>query len=280
MNGSQRAPHKPLLILFALGKLQRENQRLIPYSEIDGKLTSLLREFGPSRKSYHPNYPFWRLQKDHIWEIPGSQILTTNKSGDVNKSDLIQHDIHGGLSKEVYHYLLKRRELIPKVAFRILDAHFEATLHEDILSAVGLSLEPYDKNKKKRDPEFREKVLSAYEYKCAVCNYNVRINNSLVGLEAAHIQWHKADGPDDVENGLALCSLHHKLFDYGIFTIGKNHTFLISEKASGYGGFSDLLLQHHSQNLNRPIRTSYEPAIKYIDWHHSEVFKSPAREIV
>jgi putative restriction endonuclease len=40
-----------------------------------------------------------------------------------------------------------------------------------------------------------------------------------LGLEAAHIKWFQAGGPDIEANGLAMCSLHHKLFDLGVFTI-------------------------------------------------------------
>ena len=39
-----------------------------------------------------------------------------------------------------------------------------------------------------------------------------------LGLEAAHIKWFQARGPDVVQNGLALCSLHHKIFDLGANT--------------------------------------------------------------
>jgi putative restriction endonuclease len=34
-SGGQRAPHKPLLCLYALGSCFRSEKRLIPYSEID-----------------------------------------------------------------------------------------------------------------------------------------------------------------------------------------------------------------------------------------------------
>ena len=42
----ERAPHKPLLILYAIGGLLRDGRRLVPYSEIDGDLGKLLQEFG------------------------------------------------------------------------------------------------------------------------------------------------------------------------------------------------------------------------------------------
>ena len=37
-----------------------------------------------------------------------------------------------------------------------------------------------------------------------------------VRLEAAHVRWRSQDGPDVVADGLALCALHHALFDLGV----------------------------------------------------------------
>ena len=72
---------------------------------------------------------------------------------------------------------------------------------------------------RRRDPQFRARVLRAYEYRCCVCGFNLLIAGQHAGLEAAHIQWHTAGGPDVEPNGLSLCALHHKLFDLGAFTI-------------------------------------------------------------
>ena len=45
---------------------------------------------------------------------------------------------------------------------------------------------------------FRKEVLEAYDERCAICDFDLRINDELLGLEAAHIQWHSHKGPDDV----------------------------------------------------------------------------------
>ena len=47
--GEERAPHKPLLILMALGQLQSKNKRFLPY-KVRKSLTELLIEFGPAEK--------------------------------------------------------------------------------------------------------------------------------------------------------------------------------------------------------------------------------------
>jgi putative restriction endonuclease len=61
--GSERAPHKPLLVLHALARLSH-GQESVPFTPVDEVVGALLREFGPPRKSYHPEYPFWRLRSD------------------------------------------------------------------------------------------------------------------------------------------------------------------------------------------------------------------------
>jgi HNH endonuclease len=59
-------------------------------------------------------------------------------------------------------------------------------------------------------------VLTAYEYRCAVCGFDVRLGSVSIALDAAHIRWHQAGGADLEKNGLALCVLHHKTFDLGL----------------------------------------------------------------
>ena len=61
-----------------------------------------------------------------------------------------------------------------------------------------------------------------------MCGYDVRLGNRELGLEVRHIKWHQAGGPDTEVNGLALCVLHHKLFDCGAYgmvraVIGASH---------------------------------------------------------
>lgn len=72
--GDQRAPHKPLLVLYALGKLSRGEGPQIPYREVDEDLRRLLQEFRPDRKSYHPEYPAWRLQNADILAAVGLDL--------------------------------------------------------------------------------------------------------------------------------------------------------------------------------------------------------------
>ncbi len=275
--GGIRAPHKPLLLLYALGRLQN-SQRLIPYAEIDQDLKKLLREFDPARKSYHPEFPFWHLQSDGLWELDKSHPLEKRKaSSSAKKSELLKHNVSGGLPPAVFRLFASDKQFSADIATRILENNFPPSIHEDILQAVGLDIENISSKARLRDPNFRERILRAYQYQCAVCGFNVRVGDSLVALEAAHIKWHQAGGPDEENNGLALCSLHHKLFDRGAFTITAKMKMVVSETAHGSHGMDEWLLAFHGKDIRPPQRSSYYPKVNFVNWHVKEVFKGYAR---
>lgn len=120
-------------------------------------------------------------------------------------------------------------------------------------------------------------MLSAYEYRCAVCGMDLRIGSVTVGLEAAHIKWHQAHGPDVVDNGLALCVLHHKLFDLGALTVDVKGRVLVSEQVYGTAGFDEALMRHHGQAVRAPVRPEHRPGPEFVQWHLEWVFKREAR---
>jgi len=275
--GAQRAPHKPLLLLYALARTLRNGDRFIPYTEIDEKLKQLLIDFGPTRKSYHPEYPFWRLQNDGIWELKDANNVRIISSGDPRRGDLIAQNVSGGLTKDIFDLVAANPETTTEIATAILEANFPASIHEDILQAVGLDLEFKTPEKRKRDPNFRDRIIRAYEHQCAVCGFNVRVGNTLVALEAAHIKWHQAGGPDVEENGIALCALHHKLFDRGAFTVSPELRIQVSDRAHGTHGFNEWLSAYHGKSLTLPQHPNFYPEPGFVQWHVKEVFQGGAR---
>ncbi|GAA4820977.1 hypothetical protein GCM10023220_62610 [Streptomyces ziwulingensis] len=173
----------------------------------------------------------------------------------------------------------------------LLDLNFPPSLHGELCEAVGLELEeaetgpfsmPLSAARRQRDRRMREMVLTAYEYQCAFCGYDGRIGAVPVGLEAAHVRWWAFDGPDDVENGLCLCSLHHKLFDKGVLGLGEGpaggHRILVSQSFVGHSTAARegvLVLAGRPligpQPGVRPIATAHR------SWHTSQVFHGTPR---
>ena len=275
----KRAPHKPLLILLALAKLQQTGEQYIPYETIDSELRNLLIDFGPVRKRYQPELPFYHLQSDGLWKIKGhnqrDRELLDGMTRPV-RPFLLENKIVGGFPNDIYSRLIDKPQEIRTIAEYILNTHFPENYHQDILSAVGLNIDR--KEYRSRDPKFREDILVAYEYKCSICGFSSFLNRKSIGLEAAHIKWFQAGGPDEVNNGLLLCSLHHKLFDMGLIAVDDRMTLRVSEKAHGSDFFESTVLKFNGEHIRKPIRQSYVPEKEDLDWHISEVFHGPMRE--
>lgn len=274
-----RAPHKPLLILLALGEIQRGNPGFLPFTTIEPKLKDLLINFGPYRKSIYPNFPFTKLANDGLWQLNEPALIDTSQ--DYSSKFLREHQVAGKFPEYVVTQLNRNPELLRTIAETILEQNFPETLHQDILDAVGLDLtiapvSQVVKPAKKRDPLFRESILKAYEYQCAVCGFSVRLRHQLLALEAAHIMWHQAGGPDVEVNGLALCSTHHKLFDMGAFTVTAELKMLVSDEVNGTGA-QDWILQHNGKIIKPPQKKAFYPNPEYTTWHVNEVFKGGYR---
>ena len=279
-SGGERAPHKPLLILYAIGKLLRGEDRLISYTDdIEENLENLLREFGPRRDNYNPHFPFWRLQNDGIWEVSNADKIGLTPSGDAHITDLKNYNVTGGFNETISEQLQNDSELTFEIVHSLLNAHFPPSLHEDILQTVDIELPLQAFDTRTRTSNFRKNVLRAYEYKCAICGFDVKLGDTPIALDACHIRWQKAGGPDELGNGLALCVMHHKLFDRGAFTLSKRLDILVSDDAHGTKGFKEWLKDFHTQKINFPQRQSYYPEVEFIGWHVREVFQGDYREL-
>ena len=290
------APHKPLLILLALARVQHDEPRLVDFAAVDVPLRALLAEFGPSSAPKSRHYPFWHLATDGqgaLWELRGPRELLMRPAGATpNLGELRTHHVLGGFPEDIDQALRHVPGLLEAVAARVLDSYFPATLHADIAAAVGLSLdrptgfqadEPLPPgyvtvDRRRRDPGFRERVLRAYEYRCCVCGFDLRIGQVSAGLEAAHIQWHHVGGPDVEPNGLALCALHHKLFDLGAFTVEPaEYRVVFSQHAIAGDRGTQGELRHHGRPMLAPQQLDMRPGPAFLHWNVKNVFKTPGR---
>jgi putative restriction endonuclease len=276
--GDQRAPHKPLLILYALGKLLAGQNQLL-FKDFYEPFETLLRDFGPPRKSYHPEFPFWYLRSEGFWEIePATEWVMRKGASSPSKADLIGRGAIGRFVPAVQEVLLDDPALAEEVVSLVLNNHFPDSIHEDIVEATGL--ERLQTVKPKRDSRFREEVLRAYGYRCSVCGFDLRLDNVPLALDAAHIRWHQAKGPSIVSNGIALCSLHHKLFDRGAFSLSETFKIEVSARVNGSVGLREHLAPFSSNPIMLPSVTAARPNQDFVRWHRTEVFHLPIADVL
>jgi putative restriction endonuclease len=277
----KRAPHKPLLLLIALARVQRGEPRLVTYAEIQPLLKDLLRRYWSTR-SAHPHYPFWHLQADDLWEVPERAELQAasqhlKRSQDVPERLLLEGGARGGLPPILDAVLRGDPALVNRVCARLLQDHFPPSMHEDLLDAVGMPWVAETARRNKRDPDFRPMILRAYEYRCAVCGYDGRLGEVSLGLEAAHIKWHAAGGPDEGDNGIALCCFHHKVFDLGAIGVDADLRVLVSADVNGRERADEWIGRFAGRSLLGPRAGSAPPRAEYLDWHLEQVFRDPCR---
>lgn len=220
------------------------------------------------------------MQNDGIWELFNAEQVEARKGHkDGKKSELLKYGVLGGFTPEVFEVLQRHPPLVSEVALEILSQHFPTTVFGDILDSVGLDIQFEQALRRKRDPAFRERILIAYKYRCAVCGYDLRMGSQHVALEAAHIKWHVAGGPDLEVNGLALCSMHHKLFDLGAFSVTDQLLLRVSQKANGTTGLSEWLMLFHGRPLRKTQSELWRPSVDYLKWYRQEVFHGPGRDL-
>jgi putative restriction endonuclease len=267
-----------------LGKLWRGDRTVVPFAQIEPELRKLLEQFGPASAKATVHLPFWHLRTDGLWDLAGPSAILDRAPGATPTLTEMRAEVSGGFTPAILETLSRDTRLIPRLARRIVEAHFPESLQQDVLAAVGLPFEELDPSNdgqsgRKRDSSFRARVLLAYEYRCCVCGHDLRLAGVVVGLDAAHIRWFQAGGPDLEPNGLALCSLHHKLFDLGVFSVlPEGYTMVVSQHLTGGDQAKGRMLSYHGAGLILPQSKSYLPGPDYLAWHKTEVFKAPPRE--
>ena len=279
----KRWPHKPLLLLLLLGRLQQTGTSHVTFDEIADDLTKLIADYAPIPNSGRASsrsraaMPFVHLER-RLWQPTwgdGTDVSTREPESAVQ---LVQRGAQGHLTPDVEAYLSNPVGLTA-AARVLLDHNFTPTLEEPLLADVGLDLTIstgptlVTTKKKTRDPKFAEKVLIAYDYSCAVCGFDGALGRTPVGLDAAHVHWHSQDGPDDLENAIALCVLHHRLLDRGAIGLATDRTVTVSSMFVTRSAAGNAVRALHGSPLRSPASGTPLVATGYITWHTTQVFK-------
>ncbi len=98
-------------------------------------------------------------------------------------------------------------------------------------------------------PAFRQQLLAAYDYRCAITN-----SNALDALEAAYIAPYRGKSTHDPSNGLLLRADLHTLFDLGKLAVEtRNMTVVMAD---------DLLESSYRLLAGRPLRFPTAPELR------------------
>ena len=224
-----RAPYKPLLLLWLIGRLAEGQPAEVSFKEAELDLKLLMHRYRLGR-NVRVAYPFVYLGHNReLWRVEDSSGHDVAKRPQSTKESpvFLRKEAVGALAPE-FELALRDPTVRSVVVNALLHMEFPETLHEEILDDVGLGhlVAPAPS---RRDPSFKSTVLLAYENRCSFCGYGGNLRGAPVGIDAAHVKMRSHSGPDRIDNGLALCALHHRLFDRGALGLDEDRQILVSQ---------------------------------------------------
>ncbi len=276
----RRSPHKPLLVLLALGRLATTGSSELPWSSAEAALADLIAEFGPpsgTGRAQSAAYPFTRLRADGVW------VLDQDVQMDL-VTPLAERHVVGQFEASVESALLASPQLVSAAARELVLSNFPETVAADVLEAAGLDPEAVlgasgvlpgpdaALAERRRSPGWRAAVLRGWDRQCAFCGYDGQLAGASMGIDAAHVRWFAFDGPDALDNGMALCVLHHKLFDLGVLGLDATLRVQVSAAFSARTPAGRAVYDLHGRGL-APRPGTAVPAAVHVSWHTREVFK-------
>ncbi len=122
-----------------------------------------------------------------------------------------------------------------------------------------------------RDRVFRRTVLRAYAERCAVSGLKLINGGGRAEVAAAHIRPVEHNGPDIVNNGIALSGTAHWMFDRGLITFSNDLQIIVSRHVNDVDGVNSLI--NKSRHLIGPILERDRPHPAFLTWHRENCFK-------
>jgi hypothetical protein len=140
------------------------------------------------------------------------------------------------------------------------------TQQEEVLASEEQNVEETRGASLFNSDSFRDFVMLAYGYKCAITGKVIGYKN-LLNLEAAHIQPKAQAGTFLPCNGIALCRDMHWAFDKGFITISDELKIIVHKEMQ-----NSILMEYSDQKIFTPTDPYFQPEKKFLKHHRENIF--------
>jgi putative restriction endonuclease len=166
---------------------------------------------------------------------------------------------------------------------KILEAGFggelEQTIQPDCASPDGFQAPPLGTIRPRsltiyerpfRDRVFSQQIQSVYENRCALTGIRIINGGGRAEAQAAHIKPVEANGPDLIQNGIALSGTAHWMFDRGLISLSDDLKIL---KAKGHVPPEIERMLNPEGYMKTPLKPELNPHPAFLRWHKENRFK-------
>jgi putative restriction endonuclease len=122
-----------------------------------------------------------------------------------------------------------------------------------------------------RDRVFRRIVLRAYDERCAITGLKLINGRGRAEVSAAHIRPVEKNGPDVINNGIALSGTAHWMFDRGLISLSDDMEILISRQVNDLDSVQGFV--NKTGRALSPRRQFERRHPRFLQWHRENCFK-------
>lgn len=296
-----RAPYKPLMLL-AVSDLIATIALTHNFIEYSGLLLETFDRYWriifDSTKFANPIQPFFYLKSEGFWHLqaqPGmQQRLAATK--DIKTINQLNQLVLGATLDQALFELLQQPASREQLRQSLIQQYFTPELWTALGMIAQINTEIFDYSKllieqsqrkfreipatdvpyqvEVRSSAFRQIVVPSYDYCCAICGIRIITPEGRSAAEAAHIiPWSRSYN-DDPRNGVALCGLHHWVFDQGLLTITPSYNVQISPLVDDQPSANHALLAFARQSIQLPNQVHLYPDPIALKWHYEHVYRN------
>ena len=111
--------------------------------------------------------------------------------------------------------------------------------------------------------------MRLYDYTCAACRLRIIAPDGKSAVDAAHIISFAESYDDGINNGLALCKLHHWAFDTRLIAVSDKYTLLVSSGFDERGSGELLLRNLMGKKILLPSQRPFYPSLINLRQHRA-----------
>ena len=276
------APHKPLLLLALCDLAESGDLRnVLPLSPEFAFRFYTYWNIVAGRRAQRPDIrlPFHHLSGDGIWSALDDRG-EPSPDKKLTKCARLPSDLIGFLedaaNRDKARHLLIAKYFRPSEQIALYEMiGLPVPSRQEIEANAGYK-SPEEARMAGREARFRVRVVTAYNYTCALTGYRLTTITAGSIVDAAHIHEFRDSRNNDPRNGIALCKNAHWTFDQGLWTITDDYRIIVAVGQFAEAGPNEdnLLASCHGKRLHLPEDRALRPDTIHLAWHRKARFKA------